>query len=102
MAEYIKREDVLTAITYNGLADPKESLMALTLAVAQKNVRKIPAADVVEVKHARWENVGDSEEDLCFRCTNCKEEFSCEVDFRSYVKYCPECGAKMDGERREV
>jgi hypothetical protein len=59
------------------------------------------SADVVEVKHARWENVGDFEEDLCFRCTNCKEEFSCEVDFRSYVKYCPECGAKMDRGRNE-
>ena len=46
MDEYIKREDALKAITWNGLHEPSE-VIHLTLLTAQKNIRKIPAADVV-------------------------------------------------------
>lgn len=46
MDEYIKREDALKAVTYTGLSEP-HSIVALTLLTAQKNMRKIPAADVV-------------------------------------------------------
>ena len=46
MDEYIKREDALKAITWNGLHEPPE-VIHLTLLTAQKNIRKIPAADVV-------------------------------------------------------
>lgn len=56
MDEYIKREDALKAVTYNGLNDPT-LIVSLTLLVAQKKIRKIPAADVVEV----------------VRCKNCTE-----------------------------
>lgn len=48
MAEYIKREDVLKAVTYVGTAEPTD-IVPLTLLTAQKNIRRIPAADVVEV-----------------------------------------------------
>ena len=52
--EYIEREAALDAITHNTLIDPTESdIVALTLAVAQKNIRKVPAADVVEVVRCR-------------------------------------------------
>ena len=48
MDEYIKREDALKAVTYTGIVDPS-LIVGLTLLTAQKNIRKIPAADVVEV-----------------------------------------------------
>lgn len=44
-----------------------------------------------------WEQVGDDCFDLCFRCSNCREEFSCEVDMPIFAKFCPNCGAKMKG-----
>ena len=48
--EYIEREAALNAINYNSIIDPTESdIVALTLATAQKHIRKVPAADVVEV-----------------------------------------------------
>ncbi len=53
-----------------------------------------PTIDAVEVKHGRWD-------DDC-RCTNCTwyAPFDCEgVIF--YSLYCPNCGTKMDGERKE-
>ena len=59
-------------------------------------VNGIPAVDAVLVVHARWQGVSpmvDSEE--CSACRYCipSEEFR--------TPYCPWCGAKMDGERRE-
>lgn len=55
-------------------------------------IKEIPP---VEPARGEWENVSDDEKDLCFRCTNCKSEFSCEIDMRQFAKHCPECGADM-------
>jgi hypothetical protein len=49
-----------------------------------------PAADVVEVVHARWEKTHDDPRVNKYRCTNCKAE-------KMRDNYCPNCGAKMDG-----
>ena len=51
-----------------------------------------PAADVVEVKHGYWEQ-GDYYDtgDVCSEC----EYDSCRILCK--YKYCPHCGAKMDG-----
>ena len=65
------------------------------VSVPIKDIVKAPTIEAVPVVHGEWENVGDNEEDLCFRCTNCKAEFSCEVDMRQFAKHCPECGADM-------
>ena len=46
MDEYIKREDAIKAITWNGLSEPPE-IIHLTLLTAQKNIRRISTADVV-------------------------------------------------------
>lgn len=57
----------------------------------------IPAADVAPVVHARW--VKDEEGE--WSCTNCLETVAiCDSGReRTYRKpYCPNCGAKMDGE----
>lgn len=48
--------------------------------------------DDMPVKHGRWEDyyAGDSWKGLI--CTVCKKKCVCELD------YCPNCGAKMDGD----
>lgn len=61
----------------------------------QELVNAQPTIKAVPVVYAEWENVGDNEDDLCFRCTNCKSEYSCEIDMRQFAKHCPECGADM-------
>ena len=58
-------------------------------------VENAPTIEAVPVVHGEWENVGDNEEDLCFRCTNCNTEFSCEINMRQFAKHCPNCGADM-------
>ena len=47
-------------------------------------------ADVVEVKHGRW--IRYKEDCLYNRCSRCLYEHCCEPN------YCPNCGAKMDGD----
>ena len=50
MDEYIKREDALQATTYLELVPSSDdNIIKLTLLAAQKVIRKIPTADVVEV-----------------------------------------------------
>lgn len=49
--------------------------------------------DVVEVVHARWEKIHDDPRVNKYRCTNCKAE-------KMRDNYCPNCGAKMDEEKR--
>ena len=52
--EYIEREAALNAITYKPIIEPTEpDIVDLTLAVARKYIRKVPAADVVEVVRCR-------------------------------------------------
>ena len=59
----------------------------------RKELDTVPTADVVEVKHGRWEerpvNVGTPTTDLF--CSECNF-----VSFHWRYNYCPDCGAKMD------
>ena len=57
-----------------------------------------PTVDAVELVHGRWEDVGDNISDLCFRCSACKAEYSVEINMNTFARYCPNCGAKMDGD----
>jgi hypothetical protein len=64
--------------------------------VAQK-VEESPAADVVEVRHARWKCDYACNE---YFCTNCNiTQNVLKLCGRPAFKYCPMCGAKMDDER---
>lgn len=59
-----------------------------------------PAADVVEVKHARWKlHGGDDDMELYGFCTNCGRGELTEDDIeRLKPKLCPYCGAEMEVE----
>ena len=63
----------------------------------------LPTADVAKVKHAYWQ-VCEDEYEICaseFVCSNCKESFVTseltDEQFLQMLKYCPNCGAKMNG-----
>lgn len=49
-------------------------------------IDRVKKVDAVEVVHAEW-----VWKDGCFHCTNCKQTED------HITKYCPGCGAKMDG-----
>lgn len=88
MAEYIKREAVIDLITRR-YENPE---------ICTQEINSIPAADVAPVVHGRWEPCFD-ENCKCRwgfgKCSNCGQEYYAHAI--NYYKYCPNCGAKMDG-----
>nr|DAR34173.1 MAG TPA: Putative toxin VapC6 domain, ZN ribbon domain [Caudoviricetes sp.] len=96
MSEYIEREAAeKVASKYgctNGVVIGRHSGLADCIAL---EIAKLPAAEVVPVRHGRWEfPVFDGQEELDPR-VKCSE---CGVVEVAYAKwnYCPNCGAKMD------
>lgn len=93
MAEYIKREVALDAITNLAGKAPTRSAYE-TAWKSARALKKIPAADVAPVVHGRWGTgrfnleTGNYEAQ-CIRCRNFSKEYG--------KPYCPNCGAKMDG-----
>ena len=94
MAEYIEREALK-----NDIAKSTEPFN--TGSVFRAINRQI-AADVAPVVHARWIYV---EETLAtssgWCCSACRRPRWLSPDVPEVFKYCPNCGAKMDGERTD-
>lgn len=102
MAEYIER-GTLRKILENWRdahadADDEQGCGLLEDVIWEVDAQ--PAADVVPVQHARWSRpylkwpwtLFKIKNPYCF-CTNC----ICAVKAKKITKYCPECGAQMDG-----
>ena len=93
MTDYISREAALE-ITTRTCGD---------YAAAFAEIRKLPAADVASVRHGCWIGEGDGYADgeLVYDVWNCSECDYCiddgTDDPECLPKYCPGCGAKMDG-----
>lgn len=64
-----------------------------------------PTADVQPVKHGRWifQNRNDEDGRYIYHCSECDFEvkvFPCNfLPWVMHEKYCPGCGARMDGDR---
>lgn len=60
---------------------------------ALHNNDALPAADVVPVRHGRWEWY----DSFSYRCSACEKYWIAPGDQYDY-HYCPNCGARMDGD----
>ena len=87
MTEYIKREYAVDAVLDVYYDTPDIDLSGEKFEAA---IRKIQAADVAPVRHARWDENG--------RCSNCggHAPFWCMASTYYKSPWCQECGAKMD------
>ena len=75
----------------------RDSIAAYTFGAIIECLKKEPTVDAVEVVHGRWAHLGGDE----WCCTACGEVIHTEGSWeKPSKKYCNECGAKMDGERR--
>ena len=92
MAEYIKREYAVDAVVDVYYNTPDVNLSCEKFETA---IFKIPAADVAPVRHGCWERVIPSKSAAKWStrvsCSNCHSAGY------AHHKYCPNCGAKMDG-----
>ena len=94
MDEYIKRESFMKRFCERCNEEMSESPCEPSDCFAREVIKTFPAADVVPVRHGRW-NDGDP---YCPICR--KDKFrGLDADIWSDWKpdYCPNCGAKMDG-----
>ena len=111
MDEYIEREALEVTLNHrlnflmaeNGEYDHYTSGFDEAVTI----VENFPAADVAPVRHGRWEEADWVEPDChgfgiirtpkaALRCSNCKNCFKKELLWKD--NYCPNCGAKMDGD----
>ena len=95
MAEYIEREAV--GAEFECLTTIVNGEMYVRLLDVGEHFKRIPNADVVEVKHGRWvkpTKIGHR----AFAIPHCSvcEGVPCGVD--ENTNYCPNCGARMDGD----
>lgn len=95
MAEYIERENLLEQLEkIPAYFDSGDTRYGIEIAIDQ--TKKQPTADVVEVKHGKWEKF-DQEcevEYVCSKCNFCIIEADPKQDCA--FTYCPNCGAKLD------
>ena len=83
MADYIDRDALLRDIEHYCVSDGK----------MQHWVQVQPAAAVAPVKHGQWKQV--SKANRAVKCTACG--FTTDSARARMYRYCPDCGAKMDG-----
>ena len=105
ITEYIEREAAIEAAKHAWAKGLEPS----------QYIEIIPAADVEPVRHGRWEwfeewNPGTPDhptecEDCGWRCSECKTSLDDVVggywddpDDEPKLNYCPNCGARMDGD----
>ena len=98
MSEYIEREAVYEKAYWHGEhPDVGNPFPDGVDAIDIKDVDAIPAADVAPVRHGRWiDAYPDIELNPMFMygiCSKC----GFEQGISKYLKYCPDCGCRMDG-----
>ena len=100
MAEYIEREALLREI------ERRERFMVgdktISVDALKRFILNRPAADVAPVVHGQWKEMhyeGGILDGTNFdRCSVCGyERVFDDPAFKTVFKYCPNCGAKMDG-----
>ena len=103
MAEYIEREALGIGKCNPDVFENKAYADGWNSAI--EIIENAPAADVAPVRHGKWNKSKGNEELTAhgfvqpdeYICSCCNWSCCCEIklDF----KYCPKCGAKMDGDK---
>lgn len=92
MAEYIERSAAIEAAKHAWAKGLEPS----------QYIEVLPAADVASVVHGCFEPCFDENGNWrqgFAKCSNCGKEYYAQVI--NHFGYCPNCGAKMDGERKD-
>lgn len=94
MSRYIDADKVVELLVeFSTLAIYEECLKQL-LDAADYFKKRAPAADVEEVRHGKWVYHYRLKKFVCLEC-------GFEQKHKPEWKYCPNCGAKMDGKENE-
>lgn len=112
MAEYIEREafveDARLRLCKDCINDGGGRCLSCWVDNMLDEIEDAPAADVVEVRHGEWKYRGvvkkaNTANAPIVACSVCQIAFCDLINNHNFMyRFCPYCGAKMDGERREV
>lgn len=94
MSDYIKRQDASNWLKQYG-QDVLHGKYKFSLMYIWKNIMDLPSADVAPVVHSQW--VLGGYDDMYYVCEKCRHKQS-EYYIKPTANFCPNCGAKMDGE----
>lgn len=97
--EYISREEFERAFKLkvkNPNKDYQRGMQDAIDCLIPEVLSKMPAADVQPVKHSRWIPMNDGTYNAY--CENCGHERGSKAWNKADYKYCPNCGARMDGD----
>lgn len=109
--KFIDLEEAVATLKHNSLKCFNSYYKGYVNAI--EDLADIPPADVAPVRHGHWILLRESEitgfnpefagRDPIrgYQCSNCKKEaiLDCNDEF-VLSSYCPNCGAKLDGEER--
>ena len=97
MSDYISRGELLELYTLDG---PINETGVVPLPVIRQNIMDMSAADVAPVRHGRWLTTDAYPHRLY--CSACYKTYAKNMkwvdELELPIKFCPECGARMDGE----
>ena len=97
MAEYIERGTLLHDIEQSVVYTARGKITSAEMRGAHKIIERIkcaPAVDVAPVVHGRWDITEGMIENAV--CSNCGRHFQ---SYYEAYHYCPNCGAKMEGDK---
>ena len=88
--EYATKDSIFDIVFGEFCACSDETEQVLNNIIEQ--VRALPAADIVPVRHGQWIFYHYELYGCYYECSNCKYESNKKTNF------CPNCGSRMDGE----
>lgn len=106
--EYIERGALIAFVREVRKKLPKDSKDFFTrdemLLNFQQYLESQKAADVEPAVRGEWQDGIDFDEQNVYMCSVCKEPYilECGTPKDNKYNYCPNCGAKMDGEKEGV
>ena len=95
--EYVSKADAIGAIWHSidgELFGELESCAHAVIGDADNAIESLEPADVVPVRHGKWTHKPDVYGVVY--CSECNYELHANS-----TSFCPNCGARMDGERKE-